>query len=85
MHPNHAANLPEDFELFYSILGDMADSGTRSSSETDQAHRLINECKLREQTTPSGLPHPVHKGTIGEANDESLRRQILSFLAATLL
>jgi hypothetical protein len=56
-----------------------------SAIAADQARGLIADTKLLENSSDFAVPHPLRGGTtIGEARAESLRRRMISFLAASL-
>ena len=74
-----------DLELFYELCGDIQNRNSSSSVEADQARQLRRDFKLHIHSEKSAIPHPVLRGkTLGEAQEESLRRRMADFLAASL-
>lgn len=63
----------------------LTEQPSSSAVASDQARSLIaNAESIKGAKTPN-VPHPVRNGvTLGEARAESLRRQMISLLAASL-
>jgi hypothetical protein len=71
-----------DLELLHELCGDIANRGSSTSLEAGQGRQLREEYECFEK---SGVPHPILSNkTIGEVQEESLRRRMVSFLSATL-
>ena len=74
-----------DLELFDELCRDVANRNSCSSVEADYARQLRQVFKLYRHSEKSTLPHPVLRNkTIGEVQEESLRRRMADFLAAAL-
>jgi hypothetical protein len=78
--------LPRDLELYSELCRDIAASGKCTSTEADTARRLCFDCEVYGHSERSAEPHPIHRNkTIGQAQEEMLRRRMLSFLPAVLV
>jgi hypothetical protein len=81
-----AIQMATDFELISLFLEDVANSGASSSIEADRARELRQDIKVHLHSPGLDDPHPIHKHkTIGQAQEEALRRRTLDFLNATLI
>jgi hypothetical protein len=74
-----------NLELFDTLCRDIENRPTSSSLEADQARSVLRDYELYSRSDKSMLPHPIRSGkTIGEVQEESLRRRMASFLNAAL-
>ncbi len=77
--------MSTDLEYFKYILADVENDGARTAVETDNARQLRQRVTVFGLSEKSALPHPIHQGkTIGEVQEEALRRRIVNFLLAVL-
>lgn len=63
---------------------EIAERDDASSLVADQARGLRRDITSHLESEKSVLPHPIHSGTIGEAQEESLRRRAVDFISAVL-
>lgn len=77
--------MSTDMEYFKHILADVENDGTRTAVETENARQLRQRVTVFCLSEKSPLPHPIHQGkTIGDIQEEALRRRIVNFLLAVL-
>jgi hypothetical protein len=74
-----------NLELFYLLCRDIENRLGSSSVVADQARGLRRDITSHIESEKSALPHPIRSGkTIGEVQEESLRRRAVDFISAVL-